>query len=520
MKSRSQPTLFGGDELPARSAETPPATPPDGSPRSSPDSRTEPVVGPDEVGHRADSFDGDASPAQADDRHVYSVSELTARIRGLVERAFPEVWVEGEISNCRLWTTGHLYFTLKDDGAQVRAVMWRSAIRGLKFRPEDGLHVIARGAIGVYEPKGEYQLVCDRLEPRGLGALQLAVEQLKKRLQAEGLFEAARKRPLPAMPAKIGIVTSLDGAALRDILKVMDRRYPNVRVVIRPARVQGEGAASDIARGLEAIARVPGVEVVIVGRGGGSIEDLWAFNEEVVARAIAASPIPVISAVGHETDTTVADLVADLRAPTPSAAAEMVVARKDEVVARVERLAGRARAALAARVERGRIATHRLESRPAFSHLRARIAMRGRDTAELSHRLREAMADRRAIADRRLQGLRLRLEARDLRRGLAGMGARLAAARVALGSIALRARDRRAARLGELAGRLDSLSPLAVLGRGYAVCWTGDRSAIVRDATQVEAGDRVRVTLGRGELACTVDDTSEPPPPGAARQTQ
>jgi len=222
------------------------------------------------------------------ERHVFSVSELTAAIRGVLETGFAEVWVEGEISNCRAWNTGHVYFTLKDGGAQIKSVMFRSAVRYLKFKPEDGLHVIARGRLGVYDPKGEYQIVCEHLEPHGLGALQLAFEQLKKKLQAEGLFDRARKRPLPSLPRKIGIVTSLDGAALRDIIKVLGRRYPNAHLVIRPTRVQGDGAAADIAEALRAIVKVPAVDVVIVGRGGGSLEDLQAFNQEPVARAIAA----------------------------------------------------------------------------------------------------------------------------------------------------------------------------------------------------------------------------------------
>src|SRR6266853_1773469 len=259
-------------------------------------------------------------------RRVLSVTELTVGVRDLLETQFSEVWVEGELSNCKIWNTGHLYFTLKDGASQVRAVIFRSALRYLKFKPADGLRVVARGRVSVYEPKGEYQLVCEHLQPQGLGELQLAFDQLKQRLQAEGLFDAARKRPLPALPRKIGIVTSLDGAAIRDIIKVLRRRYANAHLVICPARVQGEDAAPEIARGLRQIARVPGVDVVIVGRGGGSIEDLWAFNEESVARAIARVPVPVISAVGHETDVTIADFVADVRAPTPSAAAELVVA--------------------------------------------------------------------------------------------------------------------------------------------------------------------------------------------------
>ncbi|MBA2604987.1 MAG: exodeoxyribonuclease VII large subunit, partial [Acidobacteria bacterium] len=283
-----------------------------------------------------------AAPAQPrPQRQVLTVSELTSGIRAALETGFGELWVEGEISNCRVWNTGHVYFTLKDGGAQVKAVMFRSAHRYLRFKIEDGLKVIARGGLSVYEPKGEYQLVCEHLDPHGRGALQLAFEQLKRKLHAEGLFEEGRKRPLPALPRKIGIVTSLDGAALRDILKVLGRRHPNAHLVIRPTRVQGEGAAGEIARAIAAVAQLDGVDVVIAARGGGSAEDLWAFNEEVVARAVAASPVPVISAVGHEVDVTIADFVADLRAPTPSAAAEMVVSAKEEFCARIERLQGR-----------------------------------------------------------------------------------------------------------------------------------------------------------------------------------
>src|SRR6478672_6962966 len=226
-------------------------------------------------------------------RRIFSVTELTVRVRDLLEERFFEVWVEGELSGVKLWNTGHLYFTLKDSSSTLKGLMFRSALRYLKFKPGDGLRVVARGKISVYEPKGEYQLVCEHMEPQGLGALQLAFDQLKQRLQAEGLFDVSRKRPLPALPRKIGVVTSLDGAAVRDIIKVLRRRYANAHLVICPARVQGEDAVPEIARALRQIARVPGVDVVIVGRGGGSIEDLWAFNEEVVARAIARMPVPV-----------------------------------------------------------------------------------------------------------------------------------------------------------------------------------------------------------------------------------
>src|SRR6476659_3808307 len=271
-----------------------------------------------------------------------------------------------------------MYFTLKDGGAQIKAVMFRTAVRYLRFKAEDGLHVVALGGLGVYEPKGEYQIVCEHLEPHGLGARQLAFDQLKKRLQQEGLFDAARKRPLPALPRKIGIVTSLDGAAIRDIIKVLRRRYANVHLVISPARVQGEDAAPEIARSLRQIARVPGVDVVIVARGGGSLEDLWAFNEESVARAIARVPMPVISAVGHETDVTIADFVADVRAPTPSAAAELVVAAKMEFSTRIDRLRDRLGAGARGHLQRLSRRIHVAAGRPAFAGFPTRLAMRGR----------------------------------------------------------------------------------------------------------------------------------------------
>jgi exodeoxyribonuclease VII large subunit len=443
------------------------------------------------------------------ERRVWTVTDLTAAIRDLLETRFAEVWVEGELSNCRVWNTGHLYFTVKDPGAQIKAVMWRSAMRALRFKPEDGLHVVARGRVSVYDPKGEYQLVCEHLEPKGAGALQLAFEQLKKRLAGEGLFDASRKRPLPALPRKIGIVTSLDGAAIRDIIKVISRRHPNVHLVIRPARVQGDGAAADIARGLAAVVKVPGVDVVIVGRGGGSIEDLWAFNEEAVARAIATSPVPVISAVGHETDFTIADFVADLRAPTPSAAAEMVVAGKDEFSARIDRLAHRATAATRRRLERLRAIAHRLAGRPGLAGFPGRLALRGRHVAELTHqagRAGRALVGRR---ERRYHELRLALETFDLRRRIGAVRTRLARVDAALRATAVRAHHRADARFRGQAARLESLSPLAVLARGYAVCWDAGRTRIIRDAATVNEGDDVQVTLHRGELECRVNKSRQ-----------
>jgi exodeoxyribonuclease VII large subunit len=439
-------------------------------------------------------------------RRVLTVTELTVRVRDLLETEFFEIWVEGELSNCRLWNTGHLYFTLKDQASQIRGVIFRSALRYLRFKPADGLRVVARGRLSVYEPKGEYQLVCEHMEPQGLGALQLAFDQLKARLQDEGLFDAARKRPLPALPRKIGIVTSLDGAAIRDIIKVLRRRYANAHLVIRPARVQGDGAAIDIARAMRAIARVAGVDVVIVGRGGGSIEDLWAFNEEIVARAIAASPVPVISAVGHETDVTIADFVADVRAPTPSAAAELVVSRKDEFCGRIDRLEDRLRAAARGRVQRLSRRVHMLSGRPALAGFVGRVAMRGRRAAELAHALARVTRATLAGRDRRVQQLRRQLAMFDLGRRLAGIRTRLVTGHGQLETAMTARRHRADSQLRGCASRLEAMSPLAVLGRGYAVAWNADRTRALRDAGETAAGDRVRVTLAKGELDCEVRD--------------
>jgi exodeoxyribonuclease VII large subunit len=438
------------------------------------------------------------------ERRVLTVTELTIRVRDLLESQFFEVWVEGELSNCKIWNTGHLYFTLKDQSSQLRGFMFRSSLRYLKFKPTDGLKVVARGKLSVYEPKGEYQLTCEHLEPQGLGALQLAFDQLKKRLQEEGLFDTARKRPLPALPRKIGIVTSLDGAAIKDIIKVLRRRHASVQIVIRPARVQGEGAALEVARAIRALGRVDGVDVMIVGRGGGSIEDLWAFNEEIVARAIAAAPVPVISAVGHESDVTIADFVADRRAPTPSAAAEIVIAAKDEFCQRIDRLGDRLRASLRARVQDSSRRVHILAARPAFAGLPGRVAMRGRLATELSHELTRTMRVKLAVRQRQLQQLQRRLEAGDLGRRLAGIRTRLATAQGRLTGAIARRRHRADLRLREGVGRLESLSPLAVLGRGYAVCWNDERTRLIRDAALVAPGDRVTITLAKGELNCDV----------------
>jgi exodeoxyribonuclease VII large subunit len=487
------------------------------SPQSTVDTRQARVSDPTVHSGGSTTDDGrlatDGRRLTTDDRRpstrALSVTELNVRIRDLLETELFEVWVEGELSNCRVWNTGHLYFTLKDASAQLRGVIFRLALRYLKFKPADGLRVVARGRVSVYEAKGEYQLVCEHMEPQGLGALQLAFEQLKKKLQADGLFDAARKRPLPALPRKIGIVTSLEGAAIRDIINVLRRRYANAHLVIRPARVQGEGAALDIARAVKALARLAGVDVIIVGRGGGSMEDLWAFNEEVVARAIAGSPVPVISAVGHETDVTIADFVADVRAPTPSAAAELVVARKDEFRTRIDRMADQLKAAAQGRVHALSRMVHVLSGRPALAGVPGRVAMRGWHAAELTHALSHGARAALALRDRRLQHLRRQLETFDLGRRLGGIRMRLVTADGRLAAATIRTHHRSEARFRSCANRLDTLSPLAVLGRGYAVCWTADRARIVRASADVGVGDSVRVTLAAGELNCEVRSKTE-----------
>jgi exodeoxyribonuclease VII large subunit len=442
------------------------------------------------------------------DRAVLTVSALSQQLAQAMEERFPAVWVEGEISNFKVYASGHAYFTLKDEGAQLRCVLFRTRTRRVRFEPRDGLHVMAFGAIEIYAQRGDYSLVVELLEPKGVGALQLAFEQLKERLQAEGLFDAARKRLLPRFPRTIGIVTSPSGAAIRDMLRVIGRRFGGLRIVLAPARVQGEGAAAEVAQGIRELNALGGVDVIIVGRGGGSLEDLWAFNDEMLARTIAASKIPVISAVGHEVDFTIADFVADVRAATPSNAAELVVKEKRAVTEALADLTTRLRRAIgrsvAAERERlGRAAGRRVLTDPA------------RPLRELARRLDDARARLRQAAltalDRR--GHRLELAHRGLRaqnpvmrtlngrRALTDLTGRLERG-------AHRALDRARHRVGYDAGRLDSLSPLAVLGRGYSLTRTAD-GRIVRTWRDVAAGEPVRVLLHEGSLDCRVDATQE-----------
>ncbi len=448
--------------------------------------------------------EAEPSRATSKERRALTVSQLTDRIQGVLETEFLDVWVEGEVSNLKLAPSGHWYFSLKDDQAQVRAVVWRTDARLVRFKPKDGMKVLARGTLRVYAPRGEYQLSVQVLEPLGKGSLQQAFEELKEKLEKEGLFAAARKRPLPMLPRRIGVVTSPGGAVLKDILRVLRSRYANLEVLVYPALVQGDGAWFEIAQGVRVLNRLGGLDVIVLARGGGSLEDLWAFNEEGLARAIAASRIPTISAVGHETDFTIADFVADMRAATPSAAAERVVQAKEELQARVRALDERRDGALRLRLARVRARVEAAAAHRVFAAERGRLRNLAQRTDDLARRsetgLLRGLERGRAHARR----LRERLEAFRLDRQLAARRERLERHRERLAVLFRSQSERRRARLGRLAASLDGLSPLSVLGRGYALVWQEAKERLVRDAAEVEAGDALRIRLHQGTLRATV----------------
>jgi exodeoxyribonuclease VII large subunit len=442
-------------------------------------------------------------------RRALTVSELTERIQGVLETEFVDVWVEGEISNLKIASSGHWYFSLKDEHAQVRAVAWKTDVRLIRFRPRDGMKVLARGQLRVYPPRGEYQISVQVLEPLGKGSLQQAFEELKERLEGEGLFDPARKRPLPMLPRRIGVVTSPTGAVLRDILHVLRSRYPNLEVLVYPALVQGEGAAAEIAQGIRALNRVaafPGqaLDVILLARGGGSLEDLWAFNEETVARAIAASRVPTISAVGHETDFTIADFVADLRAPTPSAAAERVVQAKEDLQARIAALAERRDAALRLRLARVRSRVEAAAAHRVFAAERGRLRVQAQRVDELARRAETGLVRGVERGREHARRLRERLEAFRLDRQLAARRERLGRHSDRLLALFRGDAGKRRAALARLAASLDGLSPLAVLGRGYALVWDEAGRKLVRDAAEVDEGQGIRIRLHRGALRATV----------------
>ncbi len=442
-------------------------------------------------------------------RRAFTVSELTERIQGVLETEFVDVWVEGEVSNLKLAASGHWYFSLKDGQAQVRAVVWKTDARLIRFRPQDGMKVLARGQLRVYPPRGEYQLSVQVLEPLGKGSLQQAFEELKDRLEKEGLFDPGRKRPLPMLPRRIGVVTSPTGAVLRDILRVLRSRYADLEVLVYPALVQGEGAAAEIVQGIRALNRIGAhperaLDVILLARGGGSLEDLWAFNEERVARAIAASRIPTISAVGHETDFTIADFVADLRAPTPSAAAERVVQAKEDLQAKIAALEERRDAALRLRLARIRSRVEAAAAHRVFAAERGRLRVQAQRVDDLARRAETGLVRGLERGHEHARRLRERLEAFRFDRQVAARRERLLRHSDRLTAVLRAQAERRRAALARLAASLDGLSPLAVLGRGYALVWDEAGRTLVRDAAEVEAGQGLRVRLHRGALRATV----------------
>lgn len=440
------------------------------------------------------------------ERRTFSVSELTAVVRSLLEDVFDSVWVSGEISNARRAPSGHYYFVLKDEQAQLKCVCFRQNAMYLKVKPDNGLEVLCRGRIGVYEARGEYQLYVESIQPQGYGALQLAFEQLKKKLAAEGLFDDERKRPLPAYPKRIGIVTSRGGAVIADMVRVLERRCPGLHIRLFPAQVQGEAAVGEIVRGLEYFSQSGWPDVVIVGRGGGSLEDLWAFNEEAVARAIAASSVPVVSAVGHQTDFTIADFVADLRAPTPSAAAELVAPDITELRATLRGMESRLTQAIRYRVARQekRLLEAGVE-RPAAA-LRRRLRDLWQRNDELDLRARERIVELLRRAEKRLRDHQHQLAELDLRVQLARHRSRLNGLVQRLAPAVQRRMEKAGRRLEVLDRELQMLSPVAILERGYAIVSTPD-GAIVQDAAKVEEGDALAVRLHRGRLGVRVEET-------------
>lgn len=420
---------------------------------------------------------------------VYTVSQVTEIVKTALEVAFPQVWVEGEVSGYKKAASGHVFFSLKDEKSVIKAVMWQSMARKVAFELKDGLKVICRGKISVYEPRGDYQLYVDLVEPKGKGALQLAFEQLKEKLKAEGLFDEKRKRKLPLRPRTIGVVTSPTGAAIRDILRVLERRYAKLHIVIYPAKVQGDGAAVEIVEGIDALGAWPGIDVLIVGRGGGSIEDLWAFNEEPVARAIARSPVPVISAVGHEVDVTIADFVADVRASTPSAAAEMVIETEEAFAERISSQARRLGELLRYSLQDMRADVTDLAQHRIFQNFQVKLANLGRRVDELETRGKNVLrAERQAIAEH--------------------TGAALLASE-RLGNIARKTLRGHRAAWERLTATLDALSPLAVLKKGYAAVWKSGGLCLARRIEDIVEDETVVVSFFKGEFSARVESVDK-----------
>ncbi len=396
------------------------------------------------------------------DQNILTVSQLTRQIKELLESSFPRLWVEGEISNFKRHSSGHIYFTLKDENAQISCALWKYRAGRLIFQPQNGMHVIVEGDVQVYERGGNYQLIIQQMHPAGVGSLQMAFEQLKKKLHAEGLFDEAHKKPLPAYPERIGVVTSPTGAAIRDIISVIQRRFPGIELIIYPVRVQGEGAASEIARAIGDFNAYGKVDVLIVGRGGGSLEDLWAFNEEEVARAIYASRIPVISAVGHEVDFSIADFVADRRALTPSAAAELVVRNKTEITGQLLYYAERFSTTLKKRITTYRTALENLRSGYGFRQPLDQVYQRMQRLDEIERNIRQLINHRIQLSHSQLNTLRKQIQ---------------------------------------------SMNPEAILQRGYSICYKDGN--VVKDVARVQPRDQVKVQLAKGHFFAEVQKSGD-----------
>ena len=432
-------------------------------------------------------------------RRVFTVRDLVATVRTALERQYTDIWIGGEISNYRPADSGHLYFTLKDGEAQLRVVMFRTQARLLRFRPDNGMEVVARGRVTIYESRGELQLIAEYLEPKGAGALQIAFEQLKAKLAAEGLFDPSRKKPIPVLPRSIGVVTSPRGAAVHDMLNVLRRRHATARLLIYPAQVQGESAASEVAAGIRYFNKSRKVDVIVIARGGGSIEDLAAFNHEGLARTIAASQLPIISAIGHETDFTIADFVSDLRAPTPSAAAEMVISARQQLEQQI--------GSLLRRLEHGiryRLMLHRRRFQELGEHravMRISDAIRGRQQRldDLSGRLLMSQRELVQRHRRRLELTAIRLRHHDLRRVFVSVQKDLQALSTQLPRTMKTLIFSRRARWEHLSARLEGLSPLKILERGYSVVFDS-AGKLVTDARQVSVAEELKVHLARGTL--------------------
>jgi len=440
---------------------------------------------------------------RAPDRRVWKVRDLVAAVRTHIEREYSDAWVEGEISNFRAPESGHLYFTLKDGNAQIRVVMFRSAARLLRFRPADGLQVVVRGRITIYEDRGELQISAEYIEPKGAGSLQLAFEQLKAKLEAEGLFAAERKKAIPSLPSRIGIVTSPQAAALRDILNILQRRHHSVSVLIFPAQVQGDAAAFEVSSGVRYFNKADNVDVIVIARGGGSAEDLASFNNEGLARTIAASEIPVISAVGHETDFTITDFVADLRAPTPSAAAELVIRSRQEIEEQTSALRDRLSRAMRYRLLMGRQSLTQLAQHGAFARMMELIRQRQQKLDDLTHRMELAERILLEKSRRRWDTISAAVRHYDLRLVLSGTRKELGNWTAALGAVMRNVLLQHRVRSERLQTALESLSPLAILDRGYALVFDAN-GKLLKDPAAVNIGDEISARLARGEIQASV----------------